>query len=145
MQVSPLHKRLMSESRATVKAQKSGTDALRKSPTEEVSRAASAWSPLRHPVFRGVWTASFASGIGTWMQNVGAAWLMSSLAASPMMVALMQSATSFPAFLLALLAGALADVVDRRGLLLFTQGWMLLAATLLGALTLGGLTTSWVL
>jgi MFS family permease len=52
------------------------------------------------------------------MQNVGAAWLMSSLAASPMMVALIQSATSFPAFLLALPAGALADVVDRR-LLLF--------------------------
>ena len=79
------------------------------------------------------------------MQNVGAAWLMSSLAASPMMVALIQSATSFPAFLLALPAGALADVVDRRRLLLFTQGWMLLAATLLGVLTLSGMTTSWVL
>ena len=147
MQVSRLHKRLMPESRAIVKTHRSGTDSPPRSPAsaEEVSRAASAWAPLRHPVFRGVWTASFASGIGTWMQNVGGAWLMSSLAASPMMVALIQSATSFPAFLLALPAGALADVVDRRRLLLFTQGWMLLAATLLGVLTLGGMTTSWVL
>ena len=79
------------------------------------------------------------------MQNVGAAWLMSSVSASPMMVALIQSATSFPAFLLSLPAGALADIVDRRRLLLFTQGWMLLAACLLGALTLAGMSTSWVL
>jgi MFS family permease len=79
------------------------------------------------------------------MQNVGAAWLMGSVAASPMMVALIQSATRFPAFLLALPAGALADIVDRRRLLLFTQAWMLLAASLLGVLTLGGMSSSWVL
>jgi MFS family permease len=79
------------------------------------------------------------------MQNVGAAWLMSSVTASPMMVALIQSATSFPAFLLALPAGALADIVDRRRLLLFTQGWMLLAACLLGVLTFAGMSTSWIL
>lgn len=106
---------------------------------------ASAWSPLYHPIFRRVWTASFASNIGTWMQNVGAAWLMSSVSSSPMMVALIQSATSFPAFLLSLPAGALADIVDRRRLLLFTQGWMLLAASLRGVLTLAGMSTSWVL
>src|SRR5205809_468647 len=65
----------MPESRAIVKTHRSGTDSPPRSPAspEEESRAASAWGPLRHPVFRGVWTASFASGIGTWMQNVGAA------------------------------------------------------------------------
>jgi MFS family permease len=77
------------------------------------------------------------------MQNVGAAWLMTSLAPSPSMVALVQAATTLPIFLLALLAGALADVVDRRQLLLVTQSWMLFAAALLGALTLIGATTPW--
>jgi MFS family permease len=86
-----------------------------------------------------------ASNVGTWMQNVGAAWLMTSLAPSPSMVALVQAATTLPVFLLALLAGALADVVDRRRLLLITQSWMLLAAASLGVLTIIGATTPWVL
>ena len=59
------------------------------------------------------------------MQNVGAAWLMTLLTPSPMVVALVQAATSLPIFLVALPAGALADIVDRRRLLLLTQGWML--------------------
>jgi predicted MFS family arabinose efflux permease len=79
------------------------------------------------------------------MQNVGAEWLMTSIAPSPMMVALMQTAEMTPLFLLALPAGALADVLDRRRLLLFTQGWMLLAATALALLTLLGLTGAWTL
>jgi MFS family permease len=70
---------------------------------------------------------------------------MTSLSSSPVMVALMQTATSLPIFLLALPAGALADVVDRRRLLLFTQGWMLVAAAVLGLLTLFGMTRPWVL
>ena len=85
------------------------------------------------------------SNIGTWMQNVGAAWLMTSLAPSPTMVALVQAATTVPVFLLALIAGALADVVDRRRLLLITQSWMLAAAALLGASTVMGATTPWLL
>jgi len=105
----------------------------------------SPWSPLRQPVFRALWIASVASNIGTWMQNVGAAWLMTSLAPSPAMVAMVQAATTLPIFLLGLLAGALADVVDRRRLLLITQSWMLAAAGLLGVLTLIGATTPWVL
>src|SRR5262245_7509383 len=100
------------------------------------------WSPLRRPVFRSIWTASVASNIGTWMQSVGAAWLMTSLTASPLLVALMQTATSLPIFLVGLPAGALADVVDRRKLLLTTEGWMLLVALALGLLTLAGLTTA---
>jgi MFS family permease len=86
-----------------------------------------------------------ASNIGTWMHNVGADWLMTSLAPSPWMVALMQTAENAPLFLLALPAGALADIVDRRRLLLYTQGWMLLSAVSLAVLTLLGLTTPWVL
>ena len=105
----------------------------------------SAWTPLRQPLFRALWLASVASNIGTWMQNVGAAWLMTSLAPSPTLVALVQAATSLPVFLIALPAGAIADLVDRRRLLLATQGWMLVAATLLGILTIFEVMTPWLL
>ena len=103
----------------------------------------STWAPLRQPLFRALWIAAVASNIGTWMQNVGAAWLMTSLAPSPAMVALVQAATTLPVFLVGLPAGAVADVVDRRRLLLVTQGWMLCAAALLGALTLLNAITPW--
>lgn len=105
----------------------------------------STWSPLRQPVFRALWMASAVSTIGTWMHDVGAAWLMTSLSPSPFLVALMQAASSLPFFLLALPAGAIADVVDRRKMLLFTQGWMLVVAALLGVLTVTGITTPWIL
>jgi len=111
----------------------------------EPAQSASAWSPFRHPVFRDLWMATVVSNVGTWMQSLGAAWLMTTISASPVMVALVQSATSFPMFLLALPAGALADIIDRRRLLLFTQGWMLAAAALLAAVTFLGATTPWVL
>ncbi|WP_242055716.1 MULTISPECIES: MFS transporter [Nostocales] len=105
----------------------------------------SMWTPLRQPVFRALWTASAVSSVGTWMHDVGAAWLMTSLSPSPFLIALMQAASSLPFFLLALPAGALADVVDRRKMLLWTQGWMLLIAALLGFLTLANITTPWIL
>src|SRR4051812_2779082 len=104
-----------------------------------------AWAPLGQPLFRAVWAASFVSNVGTWVHNVAAAWLMTSLAPSPLLVALVQTATSLPFFLLAMPAGALADVLDRRRLLMVTQTWMLLAAAALGALTLAGLASPWVL
>jgi MFS family permease len=107
--------------------------------------SASPWSPLQRAVFRAVWIAAITSNIGTWMQSVGAAWLMTSLTPSPLLVALMQTATSLPVFLLGLPAGALADVVDRRKLLLFTESWMLLTALVLGVLTLTGLMSAWTL
>src|SRR5256885_1609913 len=106
---------------------------------------ASVWSPLRNPLFRTLWLATVVSNIGTWMHNVAAAWLMTSLAPSPTMVALVQAATSLPVFLVGLPAGALADIVDRRQLLLWTQGWMLVTAAALGVVTLVGGTTPWVL
>ena len=76
------------------------------------------------------------------MQNVGGVWLMTSLTTSSLIVALMQTATSLPVFLVVLPAGALADIVDRRRMLLFTQGWMCAAAAGLTGLTLLGATTS---
>jgi MFS family permease len=79
------------------------------------------------------------------MQNVGATWLMAALTPSPLLVALMQTATSLPVFLVGLPAGALADIVDRRRLLLFTQAWMLAAAAALGVLAIGGWATPWAL
>ena len=94
----------------------------------------SQWGPLGVTIFRWLWIASIASNLGAWMQNVGATWLMTILTPSPILVALMQTATSLPVFLVGLPAGAIADVVDRRKLLLISQGWMLLVAVALGVL-----------
>src|SRR6516162_2333301 len=101
----------------------------------------SAWVPLRQRLFRTLWIASVASNVGTWMHEVGASWLMTQLAPSPLTVSLIQTAEAVPVFLLALAAGALADVVDRRRLLIFSQSWMLAAAAGLGFLTVLRLTT----
>ena len=102
----------------------------------------SPWAPLHRRVFRMLWVASVVSNIGSWMHEVGAGWLMTSLAPSPLMVALVQAATTAPVFLLALPAGALADIVDRRRYLIATQLWMMIIAATLGVLTLVGLTTA---
>jgi len=107
--------------------------------------ASSSFSPLRIPFFRMLWVASFISNIGTWMQNVGAVGLMTELTPSPVLVALLQTASALPVFLLSLPAGALADLVDRRRMLLLTQAWMATVALLLATLTLLGFTTPWVL
>ncbi len=96
---------------------------------------------MRLPLFRALWLAAVASNVGTWMHNVGAEWLMTTLAPTPFFVALMQTAETAPTFLLALPAGALADIVDRRRLLLVSQGLMLCAAVALAASALVGLTS----
>jgi MFS family permease len=105
----------------------------------------SLWSPLRQPVFAGLFIAAMASNIGTWIQNVAAAWLMTSIAPNAVMVGLVQTLSGLPVFLLIVPAGALADLVDRRRLLLFAQSWMFVAAALLGLLTVEALVTPWVL
>ena len=107
------------------------------------ARRKGALAPLRHGTFRWLWIASVVSNVGTWMQNVGAAWLMALLTTSPLFVALVQSATSLPVFLLGIPAGAFADVLDRRKLLLWTQGLMLAAAAALGFMTMAGFTGPW--
>jgi MFS family permease len=115
------------------------------STTLPVRTNGSAWAPLREPLFRSLWGASLISYIGTWMQNVGAGWLMTQLTMSPLMVSLVQAASTLPVFLVILPAGALADMVDRRRFLLITQGWMVIAAALLGVFTLLGHVTPWIL
>src|ERR1700686_3160161 len=106
--------------------------------TERKSR--SPWSPLRNTLFRNLWIASIVSNVGTWMHDVGAGWLMTSLSPSPSMVALVQAADSFPVMLLALPAGALADIVDRRRLLIGVEIYFLAVISALAVLTWVGLT-----
>ncbi|MFL6104372.1 MAG: MFS transporter [Actinomycetes bacterium] len=99
----------------------------------------SALAPLRSPVFRALWIAALVSNIGTWMQSVGAVWQVGNQSGSAALVALVQTAVSLPIVLLALPAGAAADVVDRRRLLLLTQTWMLVSAAALCVATVLGL------
>lgn len=100
---------------------------------------ASLLQPLRSSTFRNLLIADVVSDIGTFMQSVGAAWLMVSLNAGPMYVALTQTASALPYFVLALPAGALGDIVDRRKLILFTETWMAMVAVVLAAITIAGL------
>jgi predicted MFS family arabinose efflux permease len=106
-----------------------------------VSPRPSALSALREPLFRSLWIAAVVSYTGSWMQNIATGWLMTSLTRSPMWVSLVQVALSLPVFLIALPAGALADMVDRRKFLLITQASMVAAATVLGILTVTGAVT----
>jgi MFS family permease len=101
----------------------------------------SAWSPLAMPTFRAVWLASLASNIGIWLGNVGTAWLMTELRPTPIMVTMVQAATSLPVFLFALPAGAVGDAVDRRRLLVLLQVGSVLLSLLLGLSTAFGVTT----
>src|SRR5712691_1441546 len=103
----------------------------------------SPWSPLRNALFRNLWIASIVSNLGTWMHDVGAGWLMTSLSSSPSMVALVEAADSIPVMLLALPAGALADIVDRRRFLIAAQVYLLIVAGVLGILTWLDLMTAW--
>jgi MFS family permease/quinol monooxygenase YgiN len=107
--------------------------------------ASSAWSPLHNALFRNLWIATIVSNVGSWMQDVGAGWLMTSLSPSPAMVALVEAADSIPVMLLALPAGALADIIDRRRLLIVVQIYLMLVTGVLAIMTLLDLTTAWAL
>jgi MFS family permease len=107
--------------------------------------SSSLWRPLRTSTFRNLLVADVVSDIGTFMQNVGAAWLMVSLGAGPIYIALTQTAASLPYFLLALPAGAAGDIVDRRKLVLFTECWMMAVALLLAVLTIAHMMSPWLL
>jgi MFS family permease len=101
--------------------------------------------PLQVPMFRNLLIADLVSDIGTFMQNVGAAWLMVTLHAGPGYVALIQTAASLPYFLLALPAGSAGDIFDRRRLILCAEVWMMGVALILVILTMGRLITPWLL
>src|SRR5690349_21434102 len=118
---------------------------MRSRTADTTTRSSSAWGPLARPVFRALWLAAVASNIGTLMHGVAAAWLMTSLTVSPVPVALLTTMANLPLFLVGLPAGALADVVDRRWLVLVTQVWMLAVAAVLGLLAAAGWMSPWLL
>jgi MFS family permease len=84
----------------------------------------SAFAPLRRPVFRMLWLTWMAANTSMWMNDVAAAWLMTSLGPSPLWVALVQSASTLPVFMLGLPSGAFADILDRRRYFMMTQFWV---------------------
>jgi len=113
--------------------------------TAQTAASPALWRPLRVPIFRKLLVADVLSDIGTFMQSVGAAWLMVSFGVGPMFLALTQTASSLPFFVLALPAGSIGDIVDRRKLILVTEAWMVSVAVLLAALTMLGLMSPWLL
>jgi len=103
--------------------------------------AGSPWSPFRHATFTVLWTATVLSNIGTWMYNAASGWLMTSLNPDPLIVSMVQAATSLPVFLFALPSGALADIVDKRRLLLFAEGAVTAVAAIFAAFVWFGMVT----
>ncbi|MFD7919292.1 MFS transporter [Streptomyces sp. NPDC059740] len=106
----------------------------------------SVWAPLRRGMFTALWLAQLVANVGTWMQTVGAQWLIGDLGGGPLQIALVQTATTLPVFLLVVPAGAVGDILDRRHLLIAGQLVMFLGAGGLAAVTaLGFATSAWVL
>jgi MFS family permease len=94
----------------------------------DLAAAHSAWAPFASYAFCWLWLANTVSALGTWIQNTASAWIMTDLAPSPIMVSLVQAAAQLPVLLLALPAGALADLTDLRRNLILSNMWMLVAA-----------------
>jgi len=112
---------------------------------DPMSLASKSESPLQLPIFRAVWIASLVSNFGGLIQSVGASWMMTSLTGSPQMVALVQASAALPFMLLALLAGAVADNLDRRRVMLIAQCFMLLASITLALFAWQGWLNPWLL
>ena len=100
---------------------------------------------MYYGLFRALWISSTASHIGSYMTDVGQGWLMSSLTPSPLIVSLLLTAESLPFFLFGLPAGALADIIDRRRLLIVSQLAMAITIGTLAILSFAGLVTPWIL
>jgi len=93
----------------------------------------SAWTPLSQPAFRMLWGVWVVANVCMWMNDVAAAWLMTTLSSAPVMVALVQSASTAPVFLLGVPSGALADILDRRRYFMITQIWVAAVALIISA------------
>lgn len=100
--------------------------------------AVQTWAPFRYPAFRAIWIANLASNIGSMIQSVGAAWLMTEMTRSHQLIALVQASSTIPILLLALLAGSIADNFDRRRVMIAAQTWMLAVSGLLALMTWQG-------
>jgi MFS family permease len=111
----------------------------------DAHHSASPWRPLHIGIFRNLLISNLVSDIGAFMQAVGAAWLMTTLTNSSLYIALIQTASALPFFLLALPAGSIGDIFDRRKLILCTETWMLAVATVLTVVTFAGAMTPWLL
>ncbi|WP_051303684.1 MFS transporter [Comamonas composti] len=113
----------------------------------EAAKASQAvWAPLSGSTFRMLWLIWMAANTCMWMNDVAAAWLMTSLTTSPVLVALVQSASTLPVFLLGLPSGALADILDRRRYFIVTQFWVAAVALVLCLVVLSGrMTAQWLL
>ncbi|MCK2127975.1 MFS transporter [Thauera aromatica] len=116
-----------------------------RSPAAATATAIDAWAPLRRPVFRLLWITALTANVCSWMFEVAAAWTMATMPDStPLLVALVQTAATAPVFLFALPSGALADIIDRRHYLLFSQCWVAVTSLLAGVLAISGaLTSGW--
>src|ERR687891_2654552 len=112
---------------------------------KEENISASGLSPFRIPLFGTLWIAALFLYIGASMYDVGASWLMTSLAPNPLFVSLITTATTLPIFLFALPSGTLSDIFDRRSILIITCAYMFTISAILGMLTLVGMTTPTVL
>lgn len=93
------------------------------------------YAPLRNRLFLAIWIAAMASNVGTWIQSVGEKWLMGELTRSPLLMSLIETGSTLPMLALSMPGGAIADIVDRRRLLLLTQTWMLLVAAAMAILS----------
>ncbi|TVV77232.1 MFS transporter [Sphingomonas solaris] len=115
------------------------------SSSSDTARKVGAFEPLREPVFRRIWTASLLSNFGQLILGVGVAWEMTRLTSSPGMVALVQTALMLPLMLVAVPAGAIADMFDRRRVAMIGLAISMLFGAILTTLAWAGLATPWVL
>ncbi|MEP7222330.1 MAG: MFS transporter [Novosphingobium sp.] len=103
--------------------------------TARLSAPGATLAPLRYPAFRAIWTANLFSAIGSSVQSVGAAWLMTELTTSHRLIALVQASVTLPIMLFGIIAGAIADNFDRRRVMLAAQWGMLVVSAALALLT----------
>ncbi len=106
-------------------------------------RAGGSLAPFGYPVFRAIWSANLFSSIGSVMQAVAAAWLMTELTSRHLLVALVQASSTIPILLLGVFAGAVADNHDRRLVMLWAQSFMLVVSAVLSVLGYAGVITPW--